>query len=261
MGEGVFIGCPTQSGMIDCNCAERLYLDPSRSWECIVKIQGGLLTTTACTRLWADALNVRDTTQREDGYRFRWFAMLHSDVDPGSWWVDRLINLAEEYEADLVSAVVPLKGDRGLTSTAIAHPENPGLFCSRLTLRQLHHESFPRTFDGELAAKSLAELPDDMHVASPSGCHLLANTGCMVCRLDRPWSGEVWFDVVDRLFHAEGMWRTASFPDDWGFTRRVAMAGGRVMATTEVETIHKGGGLFPSSVADHGLHRDDGIYN
>src|SRR5438034_6910050 len=72
-----------------------------------------------CNVHWCEALNLREQNE------LKWFAMLHSDVIPEAFWLDKLIAEAEKHQADMMSAVVPIKTDQGLTSTAICRPGGP----------------------------------------------------------------------------------------------------------------------------------------
>jgi hypothetical protein len=187
------------------------------------------------------ALNNRDE------HDIRWFAMLHSDIEPQPLWLDGLIDVAEEFGADMVSAAVPIKNEKGLTSTAIG--ERGGNVASyRLTLSQLHHERFPESFDAEAAIESLRILPGDLAVLHDVAWpELLLNTGCMICRIDKPWSERVFFENRDWIERHDGMWRANDFSEDWMFSQKVNQCGGKLVATTRVKVVHKGVGWFDSS--------------
>ncbi len=178
-----------------------------------------------------------------------WMAMLHSDIIPEPWWLDVLIAEAEAYDADLMSAVVAIKDQRGLTSTAISNPANPWAPWMRITQTQVLHEDFPATFDIDAARAALANLPEGLRVATPPDAYLQVNMGCFVYRLDRPWVTQVWFDTRDEIrLGSNGRWDAVFEPEDWRFSRRVAELGGRVFATRKVKNIHKGGWDYHSDV-------------
>ncbi len=59
--------------------------------------------------LWCRALNLRRKR------RVDYFAMLHADIEPEEGWLDALVGELEAHSADVFSAVVPIKEDRGLT--------------------------------------------------------------------------------------------------------------------------------------------------
>lgn len=190
--------------------------------------------------MWCEALNGRRTQDH------RWFAMLHADVIPTGRWIDDMISEAERYNADVVSAVIPIKGPDGATSTSLADSDEPWDPILRLTQAQVNHESFPTTFDAAGCVKALAELPEPLRIET-SATRLLVNTGCFVARLDRPWSEQVRFTVRDRIYRdAAGNFLNGTIPEDWGFSCDVARLGGRVMATKAVHVVHRGGTDFDS---------------
>ena len=83
----------------------------------------------------------------------------------------------------------------------------------------------------------------------PADTSLLANTGCMVCRLDRPWAARVYFTIRDEIVFFDGGWKPAVFSEDWFFSRGIDRAGGRVMCTKKLALVHAGGAEFPSDRA------------
>src|SRR5579884_509122 len=173
-------------------------------------IQSSLLTHNFnCA--WGQCLNDREK------YGFTHFAMLHSDVIPlpyGQPWLDQLVSIQEDHDADLLSVVVPIKNDRGLTSTAI-DGDNP--WCvRRLTLAEVFRRPPTWTEEG-----------------------LLVNTGCWVARLGE-WCDQVCFRQQDRIFRTrEGRRVAATIPEDWDFSRQARDAGARVYATRQIAVIHE----------------------
>jgi hypothetical protein len=176
-----------------------------------------------------------------------WFAMLHSDVAPEAGWIDKLIEEAERQNADILSVVIPLKEESGLTSTAISHPtEACRTFC-RLTMSQVRHAEFPRTFDLEMACKALESLPGPVRIEKVPRTQLLCNTGCVVCRLDRPWCDPriVCFDDTNTIGRSPNhQWWALTKSEDWMFTSRAAANGAKVMATTAVKVVHHGAAAY-----------------
>lgn len=162
---------------------------------------------------WAGALNARAMGVTH-------FAMLHDDVAPlEAGWLDVL--LRELGDADAVSAVVPIKDRRGLTSTAV---ETGDVWSPRrLTLREAH--ALPETF-GDAEA----------------GGELLLNTGCWLCRLDRPWADDPpWFQTASRLRRdAEGQYHAEARSEDWEFSRELRRRGAKLLATRAVRLDHVG---------------------
>jgi hypothetical protein len=242
----VLIGVPTY-GLLSMGwiAARQLWAFGTRRTFTVEMGQSSLISYN-CNFLWCAALN-----RRGEGHE--WFAMLHTDIEPADWWIDSLIAEAEKHGADLVSAVVPKKDASGLTTTCIGTPQRP--MCN-LTQAQVQHPTFPDTFDLPMAIEALARLPEPLRVAElPGASHLLVNTGCFVCRLDRPWVEQVWFDQTDSIERVNGTWRPVMCSEDWNFSRRVAQAGAKVMATRTVNLTHRGHYGFPSN-AVWGQERD-----
>jgi hypothetical protein len=232
--DNVFLACPLYDGRLDYGTARSLWSTASRLRMVNVMPSAASLLPTNCNALWCTALNHRE------GAQLKWFAMLHADVTPEPWWLDKLIAEAEAHDADLLSAVVPLKSLDGATSTAIARPGTQfGTFC-RLTTQQVNHPLFPATFGIAEAAAALAILPEPLGIRDAPREALLVNTGCMVCRLDRPWCERVWFSIDDAIEKIDGLWKAVFQPEDWSFSRRVTAEGGKVLATKSLEVLHRG---------------------
>jgi hypothetical protein len=164
----------------------------------------------AFNTLWAWALD-----EYEAG-RVTHFAMIHADVCPDDGWLDVLLAELAATGADVVSAVIPLRGPRGLTSTAVeaADPWRN----RRLTLAEVF--ALPETFT----------LPG-----------ILLNTGLWVCDLSRPWCGRVWFEERHAIRRRpDGTRETVMHSEDWEFSRAVRRldAGARLYATRKVGVCH-----------------------
>jgi hypothetical protein len=237
----VFLACPLYDGRLHVGAAKALYARASRGHTVSVAADTCSLLTANCNRHWSAALN----RGQQQGYE--WFAMLHSDVEPEEWWLDKSIDLAERHDADALSAVAPLKDSSGMTSTAIAHPSDRFRLFTQLTQAQVNHPSFPAVFDIEQAVAALAALPEPLTVPDVPISRLLVNTGCFVCRLDRPWCQRVHFANEDQLARDGGLFTAQFYGEDWLFSRRIAEEGGRVMATKSIRLKHWGSMAFESS--------------
>lgn len=238
----VLIGSPNHDGRMDADGAAALYCLPSNQrHECHAVNKTSSLLTLNCNVLWCHALNAR-----ADG--FTWFAMLHSDIRPDNYWVDTLIDEAEKYGADMVSACVPIKDSRGLTSTGLFGRDNPWLPRFRLTLSQVHNV-LPETFDRDMVIDA---IDPNLHCAGNTSddqpwLTLDVNTGCCVVRLDRDWGDlGVWFENHDRIVLKDGKWIPETQSEDWVFSRKISNAGGKVMATRRVRCWHNGTGTWRS---------------
>src|SRR5262245_13324495 len=107
----VFLACPQYEGKLSGETARCLWETPSQKHTVRVGTSSFSLLAYNCNALWCLALN----NQRSLG--LEWFAMLHADIVPEPWWIDKLIAEAERHGADFMSAVVPIKNHSGVTST------------------------------------------------------------------------------------------------------------------------------------------------
>lgn len=244
----VFLGCITHNGQLDFRMARILYAFASAERMMMTKVQQSSLLASACNDLWCSALNKRKELD------LKWFVLLHADIVPPEWFVDRLIDIAEKHDADLLSAVVPIKQTSGVTSTAISGPDN-FTRLTRLTMKQINHPNFPETFNWHDVFETFeSEMPPELTIDFPHVGEadkipfLLVNTGCMVCRLDREWCNNVHFTINDRITQGlGGIFEYQVEPEDWYFSRRVAELGGKVMATRALAVEHIGTRPFRSN--------------
>lgn len=249
-GVTVFLGCPTHDNRLDSGAAAAIWGCASKARNVIAMCNGCSLLTLNCNGLWCNALSYMDQG-------LEWFAMLHSDIQPEANWIDVLIAEAEKYGADIMSAVVPIKSEGGLTSTAIDDPDDPWTQYTRITLKQLWHEKFPETFDAKMASAALAGLPDELAVKDAPASRLLANTGCFVARLNRPWNTKTFFQNHDTVMKcADGQYHAFAQPEDWVFSRNAAINGAKVMATRKLALTHRGISGYPSN-GRWGANRDE----
>lgn len=240
--EIVFLASPSYDGRIDSGTAESIYGYATEKRQVAPKKNSGSLLSSNCNALLVAALNASRV------FKMKWFAMLHADIEPEPFWLDKLIDIAESRDADLVSALVPLKDDRGLTSTGIGTSGSRRVEF-RLTQSQLHSEGFPATFSATECLTALDKLPGDLRIATSIPDPILfVNTGCFIVRLDRDWmqSGKVWFSNDDWIEMKDGQWRTRCFSEDWKFSQLIHDCGGLVLATQAVKVTHKGNAIFPS---------------
>lgn len=179
--------------------------------------------------LWARALN---GTVSE---KYTHFAMQHDDIIPPEGWADVLIDELERTGADIISAVVPLKDTRGLTSTGVRDPETGN--NRRLTMAELYQ--LPETF-------GLDDCLATGITAGPNPNLLIVNTGLWVCRFDRPWiqpgvfSGFQCADGIIRL--GDGQCVAVCQPEDWVWSEWAHRTGLKVLATRRVPVAHLGNG-------------------
>jgi len=165
------------------------------------------------------------------------FAMLHDDIEAQDGWLDILLEELDRSGADMVSALSPIKSHHGRTSTAIDHVDDPYKIERRITMKEASR--LPFTFTAADCG-----YPDR---------RLLLNTGCFVCRLDRPWAkasvdGQLicHFTTANRGVVKDGKWSFEMIPEDWFFSRAIQMLGGKVACTRRVKLNHNGVAEYPN---------------
>ena len=165
-------------------------------------------------KLWCDALNARP--------KFTHFLMLHSDIVPlTDHFVDKMIEIMERENADVVSAVSPIKDHHGFTSTAL--DEKVGDMDQRWRVRRL-------------TLKEIFKRPPTW--TEPN---LLLNTGLMLVDIRKPWVDKMHFHFEDEIIiDSKGQRRPVMFPEDWNFSRDAARLGAKLVATREVKLRHVG---------------------
>lgn len=239
----IFLCAPLYDGRIEVDACIRLCNQASRNHDVMSRPNAGSFLTLNMNLLWTAALNLRSQG-------VTWFAMLHGDIVPDEWWLDTLIDIAMEREADFVSAVVPLKDGSGRTSCGISDIKNDWNPYTRITQAQLWHEEFPETFNRIEAVGGLLNMPKGMYVEIPDDRMgpLLANTGASVCRLDGRFNPEkIHFHTKDRIIRVNGVWGAQAQSEDWIFTRELQEMGARVLCTRKVNVVHRGPANFKSN--------------
>lgn len=231
----VFLGMPHHGKQVLVYAARAFY---NEGWVTDGKCEfaaadvPGSVITRNCNALWAAALQAR----ARDGYTH--FAMLHSDIAPERFWLDILVEELEMTGGDMISAVVPIKGENGVTSTAIDYADDRWSPLKRLTMAEV--AELPETFDATAAG-----YRDHF---------LLLNTGCCLIDLRKPWCGrvgpdgalEVCFTTKDRVIRAADRFVIQHQSEDWSFSRAVQEAGGRIYATQKVKLVHWGEIGYPN---------------
>lgn len=178
---------------------------------------------------WAHAVDLYEAGKADA------IAMIHSDQAPEPGWIDILEDERVANGADIMSAVCPIKDDRGLTSTAV---DDSGCIWRprRLTMNEIM--KLPTTF-GDAEA----------------GGQLLLNTGLWILQLG-PWcldrnpdgSMRHCFRITD-MVRKEGDRRVSRVqPEDWDFSRQLRSRGLKLMATRAVQVNHWGETRYPNFV-------------
>ena len=119
MPEMVVIGVPTYDGKMcvgtTCRILTAFAHESQNDRQMELRVGYSSLLAQGFNTIWCHTLNMRRKTGKPD-----WFIMLHADIVPGcDTWVSLLIAEATKYDADVMSAVVPIKNQQGLTSTAV----------------------------------------------------------------------------------------------------------------------------------------------
>lgn len=189
-----------------------------RSMEnvCVEYRQGSLLAANF-NGLWCGALNRSQGSGRVD-----YFAMLHDDIGPEDFWLDKLIDEMESRDLDMLGVAVPIKDRKGLTSLAI---DGEGTWRAKCRLTMHEVLGLPETFTSE-----------------DVGGSLLLNTGCWVCRFDPAWARKVHFTINDRIVvdAKTGQYMAEVEPEDWYFSRLCHELGLKIGATRKVQVTHRG---------------------
>lgn len=216
----VYLVMPHRDLQCNLGAAAGLHFASNNKLRQVVSNYGTSVLTQCFNHLLAEALTARNT----DGVTH--FAMLHNDVIPCRYWLDILMEELNAGDYDMVSAVIPLKNPKGLTSTGLGTDSLWNV--RRLTMTEIY--DLPETF----SAKDVSYRPVD-------NGQLLLNTGCWLMRLDQPWVEGLCFrqqdmiawSIIDQKYVAQ------SISEDWDFTRQLLGRGCRVAATRKVPIIHE----------------------
>jgi hypothetical protein len=200
--------------------------DSTKLWN---YYQAGSLLASNFNQLWCFALNLSHS-----GEDVRYFAMLHDDIGPEDFWLDTLIEELEANELDVLSAAVPIKDNRGITSMALHQDGDNWMPKARLSMHDVY--DLPETFTS-----------DDI------GAPLLLNTGCWVAKWDTEWCKQVHFEINDRIVfnRAQNRYQAQTEPEDWCFSRQLHEIGSpgsptdgmrplKIGATRKINLMHNG---------------------
>jgi hypothetical protein len=216
----VLLAMPRYGEAVNFEAATALYqpILPGSELQVRLRAPSGSLLACVFNSAWARACDLYDAGEL-DG-----FAMIHSDIAPPPGWLDVLHREMLATGADVIAAAVPIKDDRGLSSTGVDDTGDPWRI-RRLTMRQL---------------KDLPETFTEADVGGP----LLLNTGLWFCRLG-PWCDRVCFTIRDTIRKEpdrDGKLRRKARvqPEDWDFSRQCRALGLNLAATRKVVVRHFG---------------------
>jgi hypothetical protein len=233
MTRKVLVGMPGYSGLTAAAAAGlfRCSADPDLAR---VRVQtASALLAHNCNLLWCLGLNWRRAGECTH------FAMQHSDVEPEAHWLDTLLAEMDAAGLDVLGCVVPLKDERGLTSTAVDRTDGDTWRPQRrLTMAEVY--ALPETFTS-----------DDV------GGPLLLNTGLWVCRLNE-WAEDVCFTIRDAIGEdPDGKFTPLVEPEDWHLSRQFHALGLKVGCTRKVRLAHRGPVPFPNTHAWGSMASDE----
>lgn len=170
--------------------------------------------------IWANMLNLRSHPTHPPTHFLLW----HADVLPqGDTWLDTMLSEMERVGADVLSAVIPIKNEQGMTSTA-RETDDPW--------RPLRYT----TTEISVMRENTFTEPG-----------ILLNTGLMLVDFRKPWVEEVCFTMHDRIAKgADGKFKASFQPEDWDFSRQCRAKGLNLYATKAFPVVHMGKTAFRS---------------
>jgi hypothetical protein len=167
------------------------------------------------------------------------FAMMHSDIlpEPRHWMAD-LFDEMRRLDADIISAVVPLKDETGLTSTGVMKWET----------REIR----------KLSMHECMALPETFCARDAGGDALLINTGLWLADITTPWARKVCFRLYDTILEdPDGMTDARAVGEDWLLGMDAYRLGLKVYATRKVKLTHWGFFKYPN-FHDFGTREGEG---
>ena len=170
--------------------------------------------------------------------------LIHADVLPVPGFIGQMWDDMVRANADVLSALLPIKDTKGLTSTALlpslAEARRPGrreYKRRRLTMQE--SEQLPEVFTVTDLQKLFSEPSED--------AALLVNTGLMLIDVRKPWIEQAHFEINDAIYRNEaGLFYPDVEPEDWHFSRQIADLGVRVAVTRRVQARHVGRMNYPN---------------
>jgi hypothetical protein len=181
--------------------------------------------------LWCTALNAAKN------HGVTHFAMIHADIVPvlDQDWVNIMLADMAERDLDFISAVVPIKDTRGMTSSGIGDPADPWVPYRRFTMHEIY--SFPPTFNQD----EIGYPSKDWYLNHNSGM-IIADLRKPVFRKSLP-DGEmaIWFEFRKRMYFDEnGEAKLVGESEDWNISRRLWLAGAKTAITRKPALKHYG---------------------
>lgn len=216
----VLIGAPTYDGSrVNSLPIVRILRNPPPDVKVNLIERNGSILTHGFNDLWCHALNLRSYE-----LPVTHFLLMHADIVPEQDnWLEIMLAEMERTGAKVLSAVVAIKNESGLTSTAW---DTDKWEPQRFTLTELANMTEPTWTQ-----------PD-----------LLINTGLLLVDFREPWVEKICFHMEDKNeCGPDGIWRPRVVPEDWHFSRQCHELGIPVYATKAVTVNHRGGAGYSTS--------------
>lgn len=162
------------------------------------------------------------------------FLLLHADVEPTDMlWAPQMIEEMAAVGADVLSVVIPLKDETGLTSTAQdTHRWAP----RRYTMREVYQQ--PETWTED---------------------NLLVNTGCMLVDVRNDWVEDVCFTINDAILKVGDRFVKVVEGEDWNFSRQCQSLMRTVFATRKIALNHWDGRTAYANTKPWGTFKIDEV--
>lgn len=178
--------------------------------------------------------------------QFTHFLLIHGDIVPQSGWLQAMHVEMKAADADILSAVVPIKTPKGLTSTALCKEETTPLLIRRLTLKECLDTA-------KIANLGLSISPSGK---SFTGDYLVLNSGLMLIDLRKDWIRNIRFRMTDQIIkQPDGSYKASGASEDWLFSLDARKLGAKLWATTAVKLNHVGGANF-SNYESYGIESE-----
>ena len=233
----IYLACPCYNGMSA--ATHKATLQATQKYDVIQSIKDYSSLTLNFNSLWCDMLNIRKQ------HNITHFVMIHSDIDVKTdAWLDKMVQMCDETNCDVLSVVSPLKDNRGLVSTGVWDTQEQ-VVKYRLTMTQVG--KLPEVFD----VVDVLSQQDQMktHINNFNSVRdfhlkLAVNTGLMLVKVE-DWCEKVHFrqhDYVIKKTFSDG---TVEFvpqfiSEDWLFSADVQQLGKVVKGTKAIKIEHIG---------------------
>lgn len=220
--EKVYLGIPCYGNSVNEGHLNATSMASKKQQLQIIETGSMSILTFNFNRLYAHALNAR-----KQGITH--FCMLHDDIVPEAFWLEKMLELMAKHGADILSVVSPIKDNHGLTSTALDEPMAENIpqqwRVRRLTLHEVWND-YPGTFTAD---------------------NLLVNTGCMLVDIRKDWADKLHFRFENAIIPSPrdpSKLEAVCMPEDWLFSRDARKLGAKIFATREIKIYHEGKARF-----------------